>query len=158
VNIVRVLGAGIVASIVMGMVAMIYEAMGGAGFWSPVVFIAATVLRSLQSVPIPVPFHAAGVILGLMGHMMNSMILGLIFASIFSRVMLSRGALVGVGVAYALAVFLVMWFLIVPAIDPVMLKLNGMAFAIAHMMWGVVLGLIVPQSAEATARVKVTQS
>ena len=155
-NIGRVLGAGIVASIVMGMVEMIYEAWGGAGFWSPLVFIAATVLRSLQSVPIPVPFHPAGVILGLMGHMMNSVILGFIFASIFSRVTLSRTALVSIGIVYALAVFVVMWFLIVPAIDPVMLKLNGMVFAIAHMMWGAALGLIVPQSAE--ARAKVTQS
>ncbi len=76
-NIRRVLGAGIVASIVMGMVEMIYEAVGGAGFWSPVVFIAATVLRSLQSVPIPVLFMAMAVIFGLMGHMMNSMIFGL---------------------------------------------------------------------------------
>ena len=46
-----------------------------------------------------------------------------------------------------------MWFLVVPAIDPVMLKLNGMVFAIAHMMWGAALGLIVPQSSGSTARV-----
>jgi hypothetical protein len=155
-NISRVLGAGIVASIVMGMVEMIYEAVGGAGFWSPVVFIAATLLRSLQSVPIPVPFMAMAVILGLMGHMMNSMIFGLIFASIVSRFPISRGTLVGLGVVYALAVFVVMWFLVVPAIDPVMVKLNGMVFAIAHMMWGAALGLIVPQSSGSTARVGVT--
>jgi hypothetical protein len=155
-NISRVLGAGIVASIVMGMVEMIYEAVGGAGFWSPVVFIAATLLRSLQSVPIPVPFMAMAVILGLMGHMMNSMIFGLIFASIVSSFPISRGTLVGLGVVYALAVFVVMWFLVVPAIDPVMLKLNGMVFAIAHMMWGAALGLIVPQSSGSTARVGVT--
>jgi hypothetical protein len=155
-NISRVLGAGIVASIVMGMVEMIYEAVGGAGFWSPVVFIAATLLRSLQSVPIPVPFMAMAVILGLMGHMMNSMIFGLIFASIVSRFPISRGTLAGLGVVYALAVFVVMWFLVVPAIDPVMLKLNGMVFAIAHMMWGAALGLIVPQSSGSTARVGVT--
>jgi hypothetical protein len=148
----RVLGAGIVASIVMGMVEMIYEAVGGAGFWSPLVFIAATLFRSLQSVPVPVPFTATAVIFGLMGHMMNSMIFGLIFASIFSRFPISRGTLVGIGVIYALAVFVVMWFLVVPAIDPVMLKLNGMVFAIAHMMWGAALGLIVPQSSGSSAR------
>jgi hypothetical protein len=152
-NISRVLGAAIVASIVMGMVEMIYEAVWGAGFWSPMVFIAATVIRGLQSVPIPAPFMAMAVILGLMGHMMNSMIFGLIFASIFSRFPISRGALVGIGVVYALAVFVVMWFLVVPAIDPVMLKLNRMVFAIAHMMWGAALGLIVPQSSGSTARV-----
>lgn len=46
-----------------------------------------------------------------------------------------------------------MWFLVVPAIDPVMLKLNGMVFSIAHMMWGAALGLIVPQPSGSTARV-----
>lgn len=147
-NIGRVLGAGLVASLVMGMVEMMYEAMGGAGFWSPVVFIAATVLRNLQSVPVPVPFMMMPVVLGLMGHMMNSMILGLVFGWIASRSSMSRGALVGVGVLYALAIFVIMWYLVVPAIDPVMLKLNGVVFAIAHMMWGAVLGLFVSRAPE----------
>lgn len=147
-NIGRVLGAGLVASLVMGMVEMMYEAMGGAGFWSPVVFIAATVLRNLQSVPVPVPFMMMPVVLGLMGHMMNSMILGLVFGWIASRSGMSRGALVGVGVLYALAIFVIMWYLVVPAIDPVMLKLNGVVFAIAHMMWGAALGLLVSRAAE----------
>lgn len=146
----RVLRAGIVASIVMGMIEMIYEAVAGAGFWSPVVFIGATVLRGLQSLQAPVSFHFGGVVLGLMGHMMNSVILGLIFAAIFSRSAMSRGALVGVGVVYALAVFLVMWYVVVPGIDPVMRQLNGTVFAIAHVMWGAVLGWFVFQPSGAT--------
>ncbi len=152
----RTLLAGLVASIVMGMVEMMYEAMGGAGLWSPVVFIAATVLRNLQSVPVPVPFMMMPVVLGLMGHMMNSMILGLVFGWIASRSGMSRGALVGVGVLYALAIFVIMWYLVVPGIDPVMLKLNGVVFAIAHMMWGAVLGLVVPEPAAAAGRLKTT--
>ncbi len=154
-NIGRVLGAGLVASLVMGMVEMMYEAMGGAGFWSPVVFIAATVLRNLQSVPVPVPFMMMPVVLGLMGHMMNSMILGLVFGWIASRSGMSRGALVGAGVLYALAIFVIMWYLVVPGIDPVMLKLNGAVFAIAHMMWGAALGLLVSRPAE-TGRARLT--
>ncbi len=144
----RTLLAGLVASIVMGMVEMMYEAMGGAGLWSPVVFIAATVLRNLQSVPVPVPFMMMPVVLGLMGHMMNSMILGLVFGWIASRSGMSRGAIFGVGVVYALAIFVIMWYLVVPAIDPVMLKLNGAVFAIAHMMWGAALGLLVLRASE----------
>lgn len=144
----RVLGAGLVASIVMGMVEMLYEAMGGAGFWSPVVFIAATVLRNLQSVPVPVAFMAIPVVLGFMGHMMNSVVLGLVFSAIFSRSVMSRGTQVGAGVVYALVVFAVMWYIVVPAIDPVMLKLNGTVFAIAHMMWGAALGLLTSRGAE----------
>ena len=67
---------------------------------------------------------------------------------------MSRGALVGTGIAYALAVFVIMWYLVVPAIDPVMLKLNGMVFALAHMMWGAVLGFVVPEPSVTTGRLK----
>jgi len=144
----RILLAGLVASLVMGMVEMIYEAMGGAGFWSPVVFIAATVLRNLQSVPVPVPFMMMPVVLGLLGHMMNSMILGLVFGWIASRSGMSRGALGGGGVLYALVIFVIMWYLVVPAIEPVMLKLNGVVFAIAHMMWGAALALFISRASE----------
>src|SRR6266511_310074 len=75
------LAGGLVASIVMGMWQMILEAIipGGAGFWSPLVFIAATILRDLQTVSVPVPFHLLGVLLGLIGHMMNAVIFGLLF-------------------------------------------------------------------------------
>lgn len=150
-NIRRVVGAGIVASMVMGMIEMIYEALAGAGFWSPVVFIGATVLRGLQAVPVPVSFALGGVVLGLMGHMMNSVIFGLIFATLFSRAAPTRGALVGRGIVYGLMIFGVMWYAVLPVIDPVMLKLNGTVFAISHIMWGAALGLIVPQSSAVSA-------
>ncbi len=147
----RVLRAGIIASIVMAMIEMIYEAVAGAGFWSPVVLIGATVLRGLQSLQAPVAFHFGGVVLGLMGHMMNSVILGFIFARFFSRSAKSGQALVGVGAVYALAVFVIMWYVVVPAVDPVMRQLNGTAFGIAHIMWGAVLGWFVSQPAGTTA-------
>lgn len=145
-NVRRVVGAGLIASVVMGMIEMIYEAVAGAGFWSPVVFIGATILRGLQSVQVPVPFLFWGVLFGLMGHMMNSVIFGLLFGWISFRTTLSRGGLVTAGVVYALVIFAIMWFVVVPAIDPVMLKLNATVFAISHVMWGAALGLIVPQA------------
>jgi hypothetical protein len=151
-NMTRVFGAGLLASIVMGMVEMVFEATAGPGFWSPLVFIAATVLRPLQSVPIPVPFMALPVVLGLMGHMMNSMILGLVFGVISSRFAASRGVMVGAGVGYALLVFAMAWYLVLPVIDPVMLKLNAVFFAVAHVMWGAALGLTMPGPAERAAR------
>lgn len=150
----RILIAGLVASLVMGMIEMIYEAVAGDGFWSPVIYIGATVLRGLQSVPIPVSFNFWGVVLGLMGHMMNSVILGLVFVAIFSRSVQSRGGLVVAGAIYALAIFFVMWYAVVPAVDPVILNLNAIVFAIAHIMWGAALGLIVPQASEASVRLK----
>jgi hypothetical protein len=138
----------------MGMVEMIYEAVAGAGFWSPVIFIGATILRGLQSVQVPVPFVFWGIVFGLGGHMMNSVILGLIFNRITTRTALSRGGLLAAGVVYALGIFVIMWFVVLPVVDPVMLKLNGTFFAIAHVMWGAALGLIVPQPAGAGAQLK----
>jgi len=151
-NMTRVLGASLLASLVMGMVEMVSEAAAGPGFWSPLVFIAATVLRPLQSVPTPVPFMALPVALGLMGHMMNSMILGIVFGLIFSRFAIARGALVGVGVGYALLIFATTWYLVLPVIDPVMLKLNPASFVVAHVMWGAALGLTMPRPVERAGR------
>lgn len=35
-----------------------------------------------------------------------------------------------------------MWFVAVPAVDPLVLNLNGVAFLVGHMMWGAALGLL----------------
>ncbi|MBI2939724.1 MAG: hypothetical protein HYY04_04735 [Chloroflexi bacterium] len=137
----RVIIVGLVASVVMGMIEMLYEAVAGAGLWSPVVFIAATVLRDLQGTHPPVAFQLVPVVLGLMGHMMNSVILGLVFSALIAPRLRGVGALVVGGVVYSLVVFLVMWLVLLPLIDPVMLQLNSPFFAVAHMMWGAVLGL-----------------
>ena len=59
------------------------------------------------------------------------------------------GGRIAGGVGYSLVVFLVLWFAVLPVIDPVMLELNGLVFSIAHMMWGAVLGLIVGRAQEA---------
>ncbi len=150
----RVLVGGIVASLVMGMIEMIYEAVAGSGFWAPVVYIGATVLRGLQAVQAPVAFNFWGVVLGLMGHMMNSIILGLIFVALFAHSSRARGALVISGAMYGLAVFFAMWYLVVPAIDPVLRQLNATAFAVAHIMWGAALGLLVGTSEEPALQVK----
>ena len=150
----RVLVAGIVASLIMAMIEMIYEVLTRDGFWSPAVYIGATVLRGLQSARIPVAFDFWGVVLGLMGHMMNSVILGLIFTWIFARSGRSRGGLVISGAIYSLIVFFVMWYAVAPIVDPVILNLNGTVFAVAHIMWGAALGLLVPRSAEGELRVK----
>ncbi len=147
-NIRRVFVASVIASVVMGMIEMVYEGVAGAGFWSPLTFIGATVLRGLQTVPVPVSFNLLGVVVGLMGHMMNSFIFGIILGWIISHASLSRTGLVSTGVAYALGIFLVMWYVVVPGIDPVMLKLNGAVFAISHVMWGAALGLIMAPSGD----------
>jgi hypothetical protein len=141
---VKLLAGGLVASLVIGMWEMIVETIisNGAGFWGPVVYIAATILRNLQNVVKPVPFDALGVILGLMGHMMNSVILGLIFAYLIAPRTRSLLGQVVAGLVYGVAVYIAMWFVVLPLVDPVMLNLNAIVFLLGHMMWGIALGLV----------------
>jgi hypothetical protein len=148
----RVVMAGLIASVIMGMVEMVYEAVAGDGFWSPLVYIAATVLRGLQPLQPPVGFLFWGVVLGLMGHMMNSVILTWIFHRAVAPRVASRGPLVLSGAIYGLIVFFVMWYLVVPAVDAAMLHLNVTVFALAHLIWGAALGLLLPAQAETAAR------
>jgi hypothetical protein len=138
----RVVVAGLIASLVMGMLEMAHATIAGTGFWSPVVFIAATIVRGLQSVFVPVAFQPLPVVLGLMGHMMNSLILAAIFSWLIAPRLRGLSALVAGSVVYSLLVFFLMWYVIVPLVDPVMLNLNPLVFTISHMMWGAALGLI----------------
>src|SRR5260370_37801376 len=99
----RVLLAGLAASLVMGMFEMLYEAIAGAGFWSPVIFIAATILRNLQGIATPVSLQPVPVLLGLMGHMMNSVILGTVFASLIAPRLRARNSLLVAGADFGRA-------------------------------------------------------
>ena len=145
----KVLIAGLVASVVMAMMEMVAEAFLGTGFWSAPTFIAATVLRGLQTVAIPVPFLLVPVVIGMMGHMMNSVVLGFAFASAFGKRLASPAIGYLYGGLYALVIFFAMWFVILPLIDPVMLVLNPYVFALAHIVWGVVLGGMVGRTSAA---------
>lgn len=134
---------GLLASLVLGMWQMVLEALlpNGAGFWAPVSFISATVLRGLQGVAAPVPFQLVPVLLGLMGHMMNSIILGAVFAALIGpRIKAASGLLIA-GILFGVVVMGVMWLVVVPAVDPVMLRLSSLVFLLGHMMWGAALGL-----------------
>ncbi len=135
---------GIVASLVIGMWEMIVEAVlpDGAGFFGPVVAIGATIVRDLQGSGNPIPFDGVAFILGLAGHMMNSVVLAAVFGLVASRFLHGGGKLVAAGVIYGIAVWAAMWFVVIPLVDPLMLNLNGLVFLIGHMMWGGALGLL----------------
>jgi uncharacterized membrane protein YagU involved in acid resistance len=144
VHIRSVIIGGIVASLVIGMWEMIVEAIlpNGAGFFGPVVAIGATVVRDLQGSSNPIPFDGVAFILGLAGHMMNSVVLAAVFGLAASRFLHGGGKLVAAGVIYGIAVWAAMWFVVIPLVDPLMLNLNGLVFLIGHMMWGGALGLL----------------
>lgn len=139
-----VLIGGIVASLVIAMWEMVVEALlpGGAGFFGPPVAIGATIIRDLQGATNPLPVNPVALVLGLAGHMMNSVVLGIVFGALVSRASLGTLGFAVSGIVWGAAVFVVMWYAIVPAINPLMLNLNAPAFFAGHLMWGAALGLL----------------
>jgi len=135
---------GITASLVIAMWEMVVEAAipGGAGLFGPPIAIGATIVRDLQGASNPIPFDLAALLIGLAGHMMNSVILALAFGVLIGRRGLGTPGLLAAGVGWGVVVFAAMWFVVVPAIDPLVLNLNGIAFLAGHMMWGAALGLL----------------
>lgn len=79
------------------------------------------------------------VVLGLAGHLINSVILTMLFALLVAPRLASRNALVVGGIVYGLAVFVALWFGVVPLVDPVFLKIKAPVFVIAHLAWGATL-------------------
>jgi hypothetical protein len=155
---------GLVGGMVFAMWEMVVEgirsATGGgsfwgslsthSGFWAAPQWIGATLIRSLQSSRNP-NFDLGPLILGLMGHMMNSIILGLIFVAFAYSLTRSVASLLVLGMMYGAAVFAVMWWVVVPAVDPAMQEVNGALFFIGHLMYGSVLGLVAGIQAERAA-------
>ncbi len=128
---------GIIAGMVYGMMEMVIEAIVGHGFWSPLRYIASVFTLGKDTDP---TFSLIPVVVGLMGHMMNSVIFGLIFALLISRLIRERAGLILAGMVYAAAIFVIMWFGILPLIDPAMKLVNGVGFLFSHLMYGLVLG------------------
>lgn len=145
---------GLIAGMALGMWTMIVEAILHtgesflAGLFSPVIYIAATVLGGFGNPSfypagkLP-PLDPLAIVLGLMGHMMNSVVLALIFFAILSRVVqMHRARLVLVaGLVYGLVIFAVMWYAVLPIVDPVMQRVNPLAFLAGHLMYGIGLGV-----------------
>ena len=138
-----IVAIGIAASLVLAMWEMVVEAIipDGAGFFGAPIAIGATVIRDLQGSANPIPFDGAALVLGLMGHMMNSIVLAAIFGLLVARRLLTTWQLAGAGMAWGVAIFVAMWFVVIPVIDPLMHNLNAVVFLAAHLMWGLVLGL-----------------
>lgn len=139
----RIFVSGIVASLVLAMWQMLVEAVipDGTGFLGPPIAIGATVVRDLQGAANPLPFDALALVLGLAGHMMNSVVLGAAFGLVAVRLQASAAGTIGLGVAWGAMVFAAMWLVLLPLVNPLMLNLHGPAFLAAHLMWGAALGV-----------------
>jgi hypothetical protein len=92
-------------------------------------------------------FQLVPLLLGLMGHMMNSIIIGLIFFAIVAALKLRGGILVIAGMVYGFAVYLVMYFVVLRGLlsgmgAPFLSANPEWSWIVAHLMYGVVLGAL----------------
>ncbi|WP_051351175.1 hypothetical protein [Sulfobacillus thermosulfidooxidans] len=140
---------GIVGAMVMAMWAMMVSALSGMGLWAPVQLIAAVWFgASAMHLSIGI------IIVGIMTHMMMGMVLGVILAILFRFLVIPRGMgrLVW-GMVYGLVIWVINQFAVLPLIDPLMAShMPPWAFAIAHMMFGVVSAAFLLNSSSVVAR------
>lgn len=135
--------AGLGGGVVMAMWSMIALWLTGGGFWSPLNLIAHTLWRGA---PLGTQFSGGALVLGLVIHMMMSMVLGMVFAvgvRTISRLGASTATLTITGMMFGLVVWAVMQYGIWPAIDPAAAaKFTPWVFALGHLMFGAATALL----------------
>jgi len=147
----------LVAGLGFAMTEMIVEAIWGRGLWSPLRFIASVLTPGRNADP---SFAAGPVLVGAVGHMIDSVVFGLIFLGVAGRFLHGAAALALAGAGYGVILFLGAWFVVLPIVDPAMMLLNAPAFLAGHVMFGLLLGLgswLVQERAPDTVHVAVQQ-
>jgi hypothetical protein len=163
-------GAGVIASLVMAMYAMLAAYAKDTGFFTPLYHIASLVtddsdmMKSMSADQMDgdaFTFFFGPAILGAMIHMMTGAMYGAVFGLIASRLRLGIAALTGVGIVYGFLVFAMSAYIGLPLAatifdsgDPIknMAEMAGWGtFIIEHLMYGVVLGLLVAVARTKTA-------
>lgn len=133
---------GLLGGVVMAMWSMIVMWLIGVGFWTPLNLLAHTFWRE---VPLDGAFSWPGLLIGMVVHMMMSVVLGLVLAALVGatgRVGGSPIGLAAVGMAYGLVVWLVNQYGIWPLIDRAAAEaFTPWVFAVGHLMFGLVAGL-----------------
>jgi hypothetical protein len=92
-------------------------------------------------------FQIVPSILGIMGHMMNSIIIGLVFLAIAAALRLRGVVLVVAGMMYGVLVYLVMYY---PVLRAILSNTSGSfltsnpewSWVLGHVMYGLILGLL----------------
>lgn len=160
--ILRATGAGVAASVAMGMVAMMAAATyQHTGFFTPLYHIASLAVAPdamMQSMTAAgsgaaFTFMAGPALVGLMIHMMVGAAFGALFGLVLTRLGdLQVAARVGLGMAFGVAVFAVSAFVLLPAMSVVardadaiknMASMVGYpTFLLEHVVFGMVLGVL----------------
>lgn len=154
-------GAGVVASLVMAMYAMIAAWIKGDGFFTPLYHIASLwispshLMMSMQAGMMhhDFSFYVGPAILGAMIHMMTGAMFGAMFGAAIVAVRLKGAAVIGAGMGYGFLVFLMSAFIALPVAAAIfnsgdqithMARMAGWwTFAIEHVMFGLALGALV---------------
>jgi hypothetical protein len=148
-----VIVAGLVAGASMAMIDMLFEAAAGGSVWGPATYLSALIIRPLQASSAPAPFLLDPFLLGLLMQLIASLFLSYLFA-LYIAPRIPSEAMVVAGAAYGAIVFLFTSTLLLPLVNPVMFRLNGVALAIAHLCWGAVLGRMLERSTDMGLRPK----
>jgi hypothetical protein len=154
-------GAGILASLIMALYAMIAGWAKGAGFFTPLYHIASlwaspnTMMASMEDGMAGNPFHfdSGPAVLGVAIHMMTAAMYGAVFGLLVARVRLGTAALAGAGLVWGAADFALNAFIGLPIAAALfgsgdqianMAEMAGWStFIIEHLLYGLVLGLLV---------------
>ncbi|MDI6909544.1 hypothetical protein [Nocardioides sp.] len=158
--------AGVIASVVMAMYAMLAAYTKDTGFFTPMYHIAslltddADMMRSMmadQQSGDAFTFLAGPATLGAVIHMMTGAAYGAVFGVLANRLRLGGVVLAGIGVVYGFVVFALSAYVVLPIAaamfdsgDPIenMAEMAGWGtFIIEHLIYGAVLGLLVTGAA-----------
>src|SRR5215470_4406446 len=105
----RSLLVAVAAGLGFAMTEMLIEAVSGKGFWAPLRFIAAIFTLGKDSDP---SFSLGPVIVGVAGHMLESVVLGLVFIVLVGRIAHGVIGLALMGMVYGAVLFAASWFVI----------------------------------------------
>ena len=155
-------GAGVIASVVMAMYAMLAAYAKDTGFFTPLYHIASLLTDDKDMMKSMMADKQGGdaftflfgpAVLGAVIHMMTGAMYGAIFGLIVSRLRLGSAVLSGIGVVYGFLVFVVSAYIALPLAaaifdsgDPIknMAEMAGWGtFIIEHLLYGLTLGVLV---------------
>ena len=144
--------AGILAGSAMAICLMLIAMIAGEGFWLPLKKISVTLLG--ESAIQNSVFELWPVMAGIMIHFATAIAFGIVFAFIEERRQ-SYSSAVRAGIIYGLNVWIIMQFLVLPAINPVVAGMPYLQLAILHIIFGGTLGgyvTFLPTRAEVLAK------
>ncbi len=137
---------GLIGGMGMAMLMMVVTGLSGMGFLRPLYLLAATFnpqWAMTQGVDM------VAILVGLMLHMMNSAIFGVVFALVLGawlRQGISTGGWLIAGMVWAVILFAVNQFIVLPIVDPALAQGAGSVaiwWFISHLMYGGLLGAVV---------------